>query len=82
MWSQVYLSRCLGGCHRAPRSDRGNAAEIVKAPRLEEEGIEPYSIEEVQRLLVEAAKLRNSARWVVALAFGLPDPLIKILRLH
>jgi integrase len=47
-----------------------NAAEIAKAPRLEEEDIEPYTIEEVQSLLVEAAKLRNSARWVVALALG------------
>ncbi len=48
-----------------------NAAEIAKAPRLEEEDIEPYTIEEVQSLLVEAAKLRNSAHWVVALALGL-----------
>ncbi|GGJ43397.1 hypothetical protein GCM10010121_063290 [Streptomyces brasiliensis] len=48
-----------------------NAAEIAKAPRLEEEDIEPFTIEEVQSLLVEAAKVRNSARWVVALAFGL-----------
>lgn len=48
-----------------------NAAEIAKAPRLEEEDIEPYDIEEVQSLLLEASKLRNSARWVIALALGL-----------
>ncbi|MGW1327619.1 tyrosine-type recombinase/integrase [Streptomyces antibioticus] len=48
-----------------------NAAEIAKAPRLEEEDIEPYTIEEVRSLLVEAAKLRNSARCVGALALGL-----------
>ncbi|RFU87369.1 site-specific tyrosine recombinase XerC [Streptomyces sp. YIM 130001] len=48
-----------------------NVAEIARAPRLEEEDIEPYSIEEVQSLLLEASKLRNSARWVVALALGL-----------
>jgi integrase len=48
-----------------------NAAEIAKAPRLEEEDIEPYSIEEVQSLLLQASKLRNSTRWVVALALGL-----------
>ncbi|MER7956847.1 site-specific integrase [Streptomyces sp. NPDC096030] len=48
-----------------------NAAEIAKAPRLEEEDIEPYDIEEVRRLLLEASKLRNSARWVVALALGM-----------
>ncbi|MEV1035115.1 MULTISPECIES: hypothetical protein [unclassified Streptomyces] len=33
--------------------------------------MEPYDIEEVQRLLSEAAKLRNSARWSIALALGL-----------
>lgn len=48
-----------------------NAAETAKAPRLEEEDIEPYTVEEVQSLLVEAAELRNSARWVIALALGL-----------
>ncbi|MFH8787573.1 tyrosine-type recombinase/integrase [Streptomyces roseoverticillatus] len=48
-----------------------NVAEIAKAPRLEEEDIEPYSIEEIQSLLLEASKLRNSARWVIALALGL-----------
>ncbi|WP_405686318.1 site-specific integrase [Streptomyces sp. NBC_01387] len=48
-----------------------NAAEIARAPRLEEGDIEPYTIEEVQSLLLEASKLRNSARWVVALSLGL-----------
>ncbi|MEV7613288.1 site-specific integrase [Streptomyces sp. NPDC089799] len=48
-----------------------NAAEIAKAPRLEEEEIEPYTIQEIQSLLLEASKLRNSARWVIALALGL-----------
>ena len=56
----------LGGCRRGRR---GRVAErCAGGPR---EDIEPYTIEEVQRLLVEAAKLRNSARWVVALALGL-----------
>ena len=48
-----------------------NAAKIAKAPRLEEEEIEPYSVEEVQRLLLAAGKQRNAARWVIALALGL-----------
>jgi integrase len=49
-----------------------NPAALAKAPRLtEEEEVEPYSIEEVQRLLTEAGKRRNSARWAVALALGL-----------
>lgn len=48
-----------------------NVAEIAKAPSLDEEEIEPYTIEEIQSLLLEASKLRNSARWVIALALGL-----------
>ncbi|GGP77944.1 tyrosine-type recombinase/integrase [Streptomyces sindenensis] len=48
-----------------------NPATIAKAPRLEEDEVEPYSVEEVQRLLAEAGKRRNEARWVIALALGL-----------
>jgi integrase len=48
-----------------------NPATIAKAPKLEEEEVEPYSLEEVQRLLLEAGKHRNTARWVIALALGL-----------
>jgi integrase len=48
-----------------------NPATLAKAPRLEEEEIEPYSVEEVQRLLLQVKDRRNSARWAVALALGL-----------
>ncbi|WP_432140348.1 tyrosine-type recombinase/integrase [Streptomyces sp. bgisy084] len=48
-----------------------NPASIAKAPKLEEEEVEPYSLEEIQRLLLEAGKHRNTARWVIALALGL-----------
>ncbi|MFD9871568.1 tyrosine-type recombinase/integrase [Streptomyces niveus] len=48
-----------------------NPASVAKAPKVEEEEIEPYSVEEVQRLLLEAEKHRNTARWVIALALGL-----------
>ncbi|WP_434591960.1 tyrosine-type recombinase/integrase [Streptomyces sp. A5-4] len=48
-----------------------NPASIAKAPKLEEEEVEPYSLEEVQSLLLEANKHRNTARWVIALALGL-----------
>ncbi|NEA72729.1 tyrosine-type recombinase/integrase [Streptomyces sp. SID13588] len=48
-----------------------NPATVAKSPRLEEEEVEPYSVEEVQRLLAEAGKHRNAARWVIALALGL-----------
>ncbi|WP_308117111.1 tyrosine-type recombinase/integrase [Streptomyces guryensis] len=48
-----------------------NPASIAKAPKIEEEEVEPYTVEEVQRLLLEADKHRNTARWVIALALGL-----------
>ncbi|MFF0287824.1 tyrosine-type recombinase/integrase [Streptomyces sp. NPDC005262] len=49
-----------------------NAVALAKPPRMEEETeIEPYSVEEVQRLLIEVNKRRNSARWMLALALGL-----------
>jgi integrase len=38
---------------------------------LEEEEVEPYTVEEVQRLLDEANRQRHAARWVIALALGL-----------
>lgn len=48
-----------------------NPALLAKAPRLSEEEIEPYSVEEVKRLLVSASGIRNGARWAIALALGL-----------
>lgn len=48
-----------------------NAAALAKPPRLSEQEIEPYTVEEVQRLLETAAGRRNSARWAIALALGL-----------
>lgn len=43
----------------------------AKAPKLTEEEVEPYGIEEIQRLLNVVSGRRNGARWVVALALGL-----------
>lgn len=48
-----------------------NVASLAKAPRITEEEVDPYSVGEVQRLLEEAAKSRNSTRWAIALALGL-----------
>ncbi|QNA74178.1 site-specific integrase [Streptomyces sp. So13.3] len=48
-----------------------NVASLAKAPRITEEEVDPYSVREVQRLLEEAAKSRNSTRWAIALALGL-----------
>lgn len=48
-----------------------NPASVAKAPRLEEEEVEPYTVEEVQKLLDLANKSRHPARWVISLALGL-----------
>jgi integrase len=48
-----------------------NVATLAKPPRVTEEEVEPYTVAEVQRLLEEAAKSRNSTRWAIALALGL-----------
>jgi integrase len=48
-----------------------NPAALAKAPRLTESEIEPYSVDEVQRILTAAAERRNAARWAIALALGL-----------
>lgn len=48
-----------------------NPAILAKAPRLMEEEIEPYSIEEVKLIMTAALRRRNAARWAVALALGL-----------
>jgi integrase len=48
-----------------------NPAELAKTPPVAEPEVEPYSLEEVQRLFRAAENERNGTRWVVALALGL-----------
>lgn len=48
-----------------------NPATITRAPRLPEEEIEPYSMNETRRILDAAAERPNGARWALALALGL-----------
>jgi integrase len=48
-----------------------NVASLAKPPRVEEDEVQPYTVEEVQAILGEAGERRNSARWAVALALGL-----------
>jgi integrase len=43
----------------------------AKAPRVEEEEIEPLTVEEAKRLLLAASHRRNGTRWAVALSLGL-----------
>lgn len=48
-----------------------NPAELAKPPKLEEEEVEPYTVEEIRRFLELVADRRNGARWAIALALGL-----------
>lgn len=48
-----------------------NPAVIAKAPRVPAYEVEPYTVDEVRRLMDAARRRRNGARWVVALALGL-----------
>lgn len=47
-----------------------NPFEIVKAPRVDEDEVEPFEVEEVQALLTAALERRNGVRFVLALAIG------------
>jgi hypothetical protein len=47
-----------------------NPAELAKAPRVDEDEVEPFEVEEVHRLLRTALDRRNGVRFVLALAIG------------
>jgi integrase len=57
-----------------------NPASLAKAPRLVDEEVEPYSVDEIRRILEAASELRTSARWAVALALGLRQGEVLALR--
>jgi integrase len=48
-----------------------NIAKVAKPPRVDEEEIVPFSVEEARRILDTAQHVRNGARFVVALTLGL-----------
>lgn len=48
-----------------------NPARLAKAPTITEEEVEPYTLEEITRLLEAAAHRRHPVRWYLALALGL-----------
>lgn len=60
----------LGEAHRRGHLAR-NPAQLARPPRVRAELVEPFSVDEVHRLLAEARQRRNGARWAVALALGL-----------
>ena len=59
----------FGEAHRRGHLVR-NPAAIAKAPRVEEEEIEPFEIADIQRLIKAALARRNGVRFVLALAIG------------
>jgi integrase len=48
-----------------------NPALLARAPKVDEEEVEPYSVAQVKSVLEAAQQKRNSARWAIALALGL-----------
>ncbi len=48
-----------------------NPATLAKTPRVDEDEVEPYTVDEIQRLFRTATQTRNGARWAIALALGL-----------
>jgi len=47
-----------------------NPVALAKPPRIPEEEIEPFEVDEVQRLIAAALARRNGVRFVLALAIG------------
>jgi integrase len=64
------LRTALGEAERRAHLGR-NLATLVRPPRPHSEPVEPFTLEEVQRLLAAAQKRTNGARWAIALALGL-----------
>jgi integrase len=60
----------LGEAFKRRRIQR-NPAELAKPPRVEEEEVEPFEAEDIDRLLRAALAKRNGVRFVVALALGI-----------
>jgi integrase len=48
-----------------------NPAKVAKPPRVVEDEIVPFTIDEAQRIFDAAGTVRNGARYVIALALGL-----------
>jgi integrase len=48
-----------------------NPVLLARVPSVEPHGVEPFSVAEIQVILVKALEGRNGARWAIALALGL-----------
>lgn len=59
----------FGEAHKRGRIT-SNPVALAKAPRVDEDEVEPFDAEEIQRIITAALKRRNGVRYVVALALG------------
>lgn len=48
-----------------------NPAKVAKPPRVDEEEVIPFTVEEARRILDTAANIRNGTRFIIALTLGL-----------
>lgn len=64
------LRTALGEAERRGHLGR-NPAQLVRPPRIQPELVEPFTLDEIQRVLSAAKERRNGARWAIALALGL-----------
>lgn len=72
--SIAHVRRTLGACF-ADAVNEGlvarNPIKGARTPKHDSPRIEPYTVDEVRRLLVTAKARRNSARWTIAVVLGL-----------
>jgi integrase len=47
-----------------------NAVEMAKAPRIDEDEIEPFDADELEAIILAALRRRNGVRYVIGLALG------------
>ncbi|WP_158846982.1 tyrosine-type recombinase/integrase [Saccharothrix deserti] len=59
----------FGEAHRRGIVTR-NVVALAKPPRVEEDEVEPFEVEEIERLMTAALSRRNGVRFVLALALG------------
>jgi integrase len=82
--SMVQRGSAAGSAHQVHRTIRAalneamrrkhvteNVATVARAPKVEEEEVEPFTVDDIVRILTAAQTGRNSARWAIALALGL-----------
>lgn len=60
----------LGEAARRGHMSR-NPAALAKPPRVQKDPVDPYSVDEIRRILAATTGRPNAARWAIALSLGL-----------